>query len=361
MLGVLAKVLPPPEALRLSGVGIDISESSIKYVSLKSSGIGSDKLSLSHYGEIELPPNLISRGEINDVTTLAEYLAQVKKRTGMPYARISLPEERVYLFETEVDPKLKQKEIRQKLEFSLEENVPLSPRDAYFDFNLTDNILDNKNILSVVTVGAREVIDKYYEAFKLAGITPILFEAEAASIARSVLIPKDIGTKLLIDFGKDRTGLGIVHDGVLMYSSTIDMGGNNLISALENQLGDIDVSVFEILNDYGISGKFKGLNLAEVMLPVISSIKDEIQSRLHYWNNKNDSSRSVDEIVLCGGCANIRGLDRYFSDTLGLDTFLADVWINIFDTKKQAPEIGKRESYGYATSIGLALTSFIDK
>src|SRR5690606_35923278 len=95
--------------------------------------------------------------------------------------------------------------IRQQLEFRLEENVPLSPRDAYFDFQAVRTTARDHLPVSV-TVCSRAIADAYYEACRIAKVTPLSFEVESAAIARAVLPRNDKGTRILLDFGKSRTG-----------------------------------------------------------------------------------------------------------------------------------------------------------
>lgn len=361
VLEIIDKWLPPPRSLRVSGIGIDISESSVKYIGFKASYKNAERLSLMHHGEIGLAPGIIRSGEITDVGALAKVLSEIRSKTGAAHARVSLPEERVYLFETEVDADLSDKEVRQQLEFKLEENVPLSSRDAYFDFELSAPIHEENNRVASVTVCTKELIDKYYEACRLAKINPLSFEVESAAIARAVLPANFTGSKLLIDFGKTRTGLGIVNDSVLLHTSTIDLGGNDLSVALKRQLGELPESeLTKIKNDFGLVAKMDGKNLAESLLPTMAAIRDEIQLRIEYWNNKNGDERKIDQVIICGGSANLRGLATYLSETLGIESSLGNVWQNAFDTKVKTPSIDRQHAYGYATAIGLGLASFSD-
>ena len=46
-------------------------------------------------------------------------------------------------------------------------------------------------------------------------------------MARAVVPTEFQDTVMLIDFGKTRTGVGILSHGSLLYTSTIDIGGGN--------------------------------------------------------------------------------------------------------------------------------------
>ncbi|NDF13372.1 MAG: hypothetical protein EB060_11240 [Proteobacteria bacterium] len=57
----------------------------------------------------------------------------VKKELGLSFVQVTLPEDKAYIFRTSI-PKVSEAQVRQAIEFQLEENVPLSPAEAVFDF-----------------------------------------------------------------------------------------------------------------------------------------------------------------------------------------------------------------------------------
>lgn len=362
VLDTISSFLPPPNYLRLPSAGVDISDSSLKYIQFQPDRKSGKQLQLKYWGDIDIPDGALTRGDVKDGVKLADSIRQVRERTGLQYVRVSLPEEKAYLFETEIKKGTPFKEIRGLLEFRLEENVPLSPRDAYFDYHIFEDEVDQDKMTVSVTVYAKETINAYFDACKTAGVTPLSFEVEAQAIARASLPAGNQGTYLIMDFGKTRTGIGIVHKGILMYTSTIDIGGKELSAALRKQLGDMEESeLTELKNTQGL---VRGVNsdiAYEALVSTMSAIKDEISIRIQYWNSQSngDADRYIQEIILCGGSANLKGLTGYLTETLGVDTKRAEVWNNAFDLNDYVPPIGQRYSYGYATAIGLGLAPFM--
>ncbi len=361
VISAVSKFFPPPTYLTLPSVGVDISDTSLKYVFFERDHSGKHDLNLTKWGDIEIPEGTLTRGNVHDGPKLVDALKQVKKESGVANVRVSLPEERAYLFETEIKKGTPFKEIRGLLEFRLEENVPLSPRDAFFDYEIIDSPLKSDMLLVSVTVYSRDTIMGYYEACHAAGLTPMSFEVEAQAIARASLPRDDTGTHLIIDFGKTRSGVGIMHQGTLMYTSTIDIGGAGLSTALRRQLGDLPESeLTKIKNSQGLVRGASDTAAYDALISTMSAIKDEVALRIQYWNTQDRSNdRSVQSIVLCGGSANLKGLPSYFTETLGIESKRAQVWQNAFDISEKVPPIDRRHSFGYATAIGLGLTSFI--
>lgn len=355
-----ANLLPPPTFMQLPSVGLDISDTSLKYIQFTPKYGRKITYQIERWGDIDIENGVLDRGKVFDVVKLASILKEVRQSIKTPFVRVSLPEERAYIFESTIRPGTPQSEIRSQLEFSLEGQVPISPRDSFFDYDI---VAEKDNTLTVsVVVYARETIMNYYEACKSAGLTPVAFEVEAQSISRSSLSGYDQDAHMIIDFGKTRTGVGIVYKSSLLYTSTIDIGGSDLSKSLRNVLGNKPESeLTEIKNTQGLVPQQHDKSVYEALLPPMANIKDEIATRLRYWHSqdKNIKSRPIKSIILCGGSSNLRGVTEYLTETLGVPTFRPDVWQNISFHKDFVPQIERRFSYGYATAIGLALKNSV--
>lgn len=362
MFQALRSLIPPPQYMTLPSVGVDVSESSLKYIRFIRGHDADGFAHLAAWGDIPLPEGAVTRGNVQDTSKLADGLAEVKKQTGLEYVRLSLPEERAYLFQTEVKKGTPFREIRGQLEFRLEENVPLSPRDAYFDYEIYEAPDSQQKLNVAVTVYARETVNGYYEACQKAGVIPLSFEIEAQAIARASIPEGDLRTYMIVDFGKTRTGVGIVHQGILMYTSTIDIGGKELSVALRKVLGDRPESeLTEIKNTQGLVAGQSTKGVYEALHTAVADIQREIALRIQYWNERLDvgPDRYIHQILLCGGSVNLNGFPEYLTTGLGIETVRGNVWQNAFPDSEFVPPIEKRFAYGYATAIGLGLGSLL--
>lgn len=362
ILSSFAKVFPPPAFMKLSAYGVDISDTSLKYINFGDTPKDGIKRPLVDWGEIAIPEGALTRGQVLDPKILSATLREFKEKTGADYIRVSLPEERAYLFETEIKKSTPAQEIRSLLEFRLEENVPIPVREAFFDYDVLESVQTEKMVRVVVAAYARETIQAYYEACASAGLFPIAFEVEAQAMVRAVVPEQYNDTVMLVDFGKTRTGIGIVHDGALLYTSTIDFGGRDLSSALRRVLGEKDEKELTVIkNTQGLIKQSDDSQSFEALVGTISVIKDELLSRIQYWHGQayQQKPRRLEEIILCGGSANLLGLPEYLTESLGIKTTRADVWQNAFSVDDYVPPIDLKHSYGYATAIGLALPRIV--
>ncbi len=357
----IANIVPPPRFMTLPSVGIDISESSLKYMQFHSQG---RSRSVAQWGDIFIPPGVIVRGSIANKAGLVEILKKVRAVCKTSYVRVSLPEERAYLFETTIGRGTSETDIRNVLEFRMEENVPLSPRDAFFDYDIVEDETNDKLLRIGVAVYAKETILDYYDACKEATLMPLSFEVEADAIARASVPTDEPGVFMILDLGKMRTGLGIVHKHALLYTSTVDIGGQQFNEALCRQLGDQEESVLaKLKNERGLLHTGEKDDVYEALLPTVAALRDEVATRISYWNTRSVESgeRSIEKIILCGGSVNMAGLPEYFTEALGIETERVDVWKNVFAVRDAVPPIPRRYSYGYATAIGLALRDSLEE
>jgi type IV pilus assembly protein PilM len=360
-LSFVQRVFPPPKVMSFPCVGVDISDTSLKYIQFTRVHAHDKELAIKYWGDIEIPAGVVERGNVHDVTKLAAVLKEMKERCGAQYVSISLPEERAYLFETSVPSNTKPKDVRGILEFKLEENVPLSPRDAYFDYAVVGEDTENRMIRVAVAVYAQATINNYYDACREAGIIPLSFEIEAQAIARAAVPGTRDDTCMIVDFGKTRMGVGIVHKGMLMYTSTIDIAGAQMSQDMRAVLGDVAESeLTEIKNTKGLIHTKDNEAIAVILEKYASQMAEELGIRIHYWHTRgiDREEREIKKIILCGGSANLFGLPEFLNKKLEIPVERARVWVNAFSVEHTIPPITRRYSYGYATAIGLALKNF---
>ncbi len=362
VLSLVQQIFPPPRLMSFPCVGVDISDTSLKYIQFLRAHPRDTNLAIKHWGDIEVPAGVVERGNVHDVTKLTEVLKEVRDRCSIQFVNISLPEERAYLFETTIASNTPTRDIRGLLEFRLEENVPLSPRDAYFDYAIVGKDIENKMTRVAVTVYAQSTINSYYEACKNAEIIPISFEIEAQAIARAAVPQTLSDTYMVVDFGKTRMGVGIVHRGMLMYTSTIEIAGIQMSQDMREILGNLAESeLTTVKNTKGLVRTKGNEAIADVLLKYAENIVEELGIRIHYWHTRgiDQDAREIKKIIVCGGSANLFGLTEFLSEKLKIPTERAHVWINAFSLEKSIPPITRRYSYGYATAIGLALKGLV--
>ena len=336
--------------------GLDISDESLKFVSLKLTKRG---IRLGKYGERKIPPGIIESGKIKTPKRLEEILVSLRVTEGIKSVRVSLPEEQVYLFKMRLDKK-ELNSVREGIELSLEEHIPIPAPEAIFDYEIIEE--DSRSLLIQVAAIQQTVIESYLSVFKDAGMMVPSFELEAQAILRDVVKKADKNAYLIVDFGEKRSGIFIVAGGSVMFTSTLDVGGAMLTSMIEKNFKVNHEEAEEMKRNYGLQRNVDNKEIFAVLLNSVSVLRDEIEKHFLYWNTHNDEegrkNPPINKVILCGGDSNLIGLSDYLSVSLKCKVDIANVWINILDPSKEVPDINFKETLAFAGAIGLALGNF---
>ena len=354
--GFFTGFFPVPRFLAERAVGIDISDNSIRFMELANTKYGKTPFK---FGEHLLPEEIVVNGDIQNTDALSEELKKIKEKNDIDFIRASLPEEKAYLFKTHIPEDIEKNQIRSILEFKLEEYVPISPKEAVFDYEIINNPKEYLpgHIDVGVAVYPKNTVEKYSAAFDKAGLIPLSFEVETQAIARSVIRYNDDGIYMIIDFGRARTGLAIIDKYTLSFTSTFKIDWRILAKVIKESSDISEDNINQIKNEYGLLKNNK--ELFSAFMDIAEQLKDNIDKYYKYWRTRVDETgkrvNPIEKIILCGGNSNLAGLPEYLSGSLKIPVERANVWINAFSLDDFTPNIDRFQSLSYATAIGLAL------
>ncbi len=358
--GILA-VFPPPSILSMNGIGIDISEESIKYIGLTE---GKGGTTISHFGKIAIPAGIITESTIKEGDKLSAILKKFRRDLGFEFAHISLPEEHAYVFQTDVPEGSTPAQIQTIIEFQMKENVPISPSDAVFDYEMPKVLPAPPGMKKVsVAVYPSKVVADYLNVLQSAGIKPLSLEIEGEASARALTPIDGTETVIIVDIGKTKAGISIVGGGSVLFTATLDIGGDDLTKAIQKDSGLSFEEAEQLKQERGfLKGK---QSVSGALLSAMSVLRDEILRHSEYWKqhpmhtdaDKTKKGASIDYITLCGGNANIVGIAEYMSASLKMPVGRGNVWTNVTFASDYVPPISEKESLQYATALGLALRS----
>jgi hypothetical protein len=126
------KLFPPPKFLDIPYAGLHISDDAIHFIEYTHSR---HNLAIRRFGSNSSPLKVYRREGRSRMKSSCRSPCRAFKPLKVFVVKASLPEEKMYLFKTAV-PSTTIKEMRQNMEFKLEENVPLSAKEALFFFDL---------------------------------------------------------------------------------------------------------------------------------------------------------------------------------------------------------------------------------
>ncbi len=349
---------PTPRVMRPRSLGVDISDSSVKWLGLSPAKDGT--FTVMTYGSAPLSEGIVSAGIIRDAHRLGEALASIKDKFGdIDRAHVALPEEAAYVFGMSVPESVGRDEVMRLIEFEFEGRVPIPPTAAIYDFDVVSERGKDGMDIGVV-VFPRDVAESYASVFEVAGVELLSLEIEARSIARAVWGGENDPITLLVDFGLARTGFALLKRGIPIFTSTVDVGGDAITRAVIEKLSlsPEEATIFKNEQGLNATGADKKA-VVESISQTAGALAEEIAKHFHYWDTRRDMHGDrvtpVGRVLLVGGSANLAGLPDFISGKIQAPVERANVWSNICSFEDYIPPIDLRTSIQYATAIGLGL------
>jgi len=348
---------PLPRLVMPRSIGIDISDTSLKWIGLRESRTRG--FEVATFGTQEIPAGVIRNGVVHDAVGLADALRALRAQVpGFSCAHAALPEEAAYVFPMRVPQGTSYEQALKLIEFEFDGRVPIAPSETVYDFErLGERGAEGEEI--AVAVFPRDIAESYAAVFAEAGLSLASLEMEARSIARAVSSGEE-GAELLVDFGRARTGFAILERGIPVFTSTATIGGDAITKALMEKLSltPEDVEVFK--DEVGLlSTSPKEKEALAAISAVAEGLADEIGRHFHFWDTRRDQrggrSAPINRVLLVGGSSNLKGLTDFIATRVHLKTDRPDVWRHVCSFTDYVPPIERRNSLEYATAVGLAL------
>jgi type IV pilus assembly protein PilM len=360
-------VFPTPNFLALPTAGVDVSDRSVKWIEIRGSG---ESNIIYRYGEHPLPEGVILNGLVVDRDAFVRELRSVKEKSGLTNIVTGLPEEHAYTARMRLS-RVPEKNMRESVLFSLDQYVPLSPSEVCFDYiMLKQKDDDAENCELITSVIPRQISESYEISFVEAGFVPIAFEVESQATARAAVPYGEKIVAMVLDIGESRSGVSIVCNGEVWFSSTIAQGGKEVerlyaeIFHVEREEAKREKNENGFIVSRGEKGESRAIALASLYSPIC----DELVKQIDYWNvsgrlkfKKGDSDDhhdgTISTLFVCGGEGNVPGLVGYLNKRLGISVEKANPWQNVLSFEDTIPLIEREDALRYTTAIGLALRS----
>ncbi len=335
--------------------GLDISANSLKFMQLLGLKQGNR---LQAFTETQVPKGLVVNDVITDQKTFDYLIKQALNkpqfgRFSAEYAVVSLPESKSFVRVIQI-PKMSDSEAQSAIPFEAESFIPLPLDQVYMDWQKIGESGEKYNILIIAS--PKEFVDSYLSVLDHCGIKPVALEVESQACARALVSKEQKSALLIVDMEASRSGLVMVEDGNLQFTSTIPIGGNSFTEAIAKSLGIASVKAEVIKQKVGMDNTSEYPNIKTSVAPVLNNLGAEIKNILKF--HSEHSANMVEKIILTGGAAKMKNLPEYlvteFSERPGLKIEIGNPWVNVGLDK--TPPINQIDSLSYTTSLGLALS-----
>ncbi len=348
-----------------SYLGIDIGSSSLKIVELKNE---KGRPKLVTYGYIDQGMSVLRSKEEGDLKKIAEAIKTLnsKARTTSKKVIAALPSYTVFSSVLSL-PEMPKKEFEQVVNLEAKKFIPMPLEEMVLDWKILEGLeeygkfstgqeggeiktKEKKQVKVLITAAPKDLVNKYVQIFKMAGLELVSLETESFAIERS-LVGQDKSPILLIDIGSQATNIAVTMASVPLISRSIDVGGRNITNSVAQSMGVELGRAEQFKRDLGSSDQF--LQMAQ---PMLDAIVNEVRYVIELYQNQ--SSQPLEKVILAGGSAWLSSLSDHLSKELGMKVFLGDPWGRVIypvELKPVLKEIGP----AMAVAIGLAMREIV--
>lgn len=338
--------------------GLDLSDLSVKTMMLDGDKNGQKIIS---YSNVQMPVGCIIDGQIIKKEQVVEIIKRAVASSGPKKIKTkkvicSLPETKAFLRIVTI-PKMEDSEIKEAIKWEIEANIPLMVDQVYYDWQvLEENFSNQKNKINVLVVAiAKIVVDDIVSVLEDAGLEPVGLEIESVAQTRSLLDENILDkTVLIVDVGDRRTSFSISKGGIPCFTSSIPLSGQSITETISKGMAIKFEEAEKIKYSKGIGDYVKKDALFKLTMPLLENFIQEIERSIDFYLTGLKYSKNIDNVIICGGGANTKGLIEYLSKKIGRNIEIGNSCINLknSDIKK---DVNKNCSVQYSTAVGLAL------
>ncbi|OGS17869.1 MAG: hypothetical protein A2219_01675 [Elusimicrobia bacterium RIFOXYA2_FULL_50_26] len=342
-------------------IAVDLGASSIKIVYLKHSG---SKYSLARWelipvsdGSVELSPQ--DRKNIA-TTRIGEFLAREKIATKNVISSISGNQVIVRYVKF---PKLSYEELTKTIQFEAEPYIPFDIREVNLGFHTLGDVIEEgqKKMETILVAAKKEVVQSRIDIFNDLGLRPIIIDVDAFALTNAYELntdPSVMETVVLINIGASVTNISIVENRIPRVVRDVFISGNSFTKAIQRNLAcdtktaedlklrhNLLVTVEEKEKTLADNQK-EALQVSTAITPVARDLVAEIHRSIDFYISQNPD-RSINRILITGGSANLKNLDKYLSQEIKLPVEVFNPLKNVYG--------GETVPENFATHLSIAV------
>lgn len=230
-------------------LGLDIGTEAIKAVELKL--VSGEIRLMGRPVVVPTPQHSVSGGRIVDTPAVAEALARVIETGGFGChkAVASVGGDTDVVVRIIEVPKMSGKELDEAIQWELERQAPFPVDQAVFDYRPIDRPdapADAQNMEVFLAVAQEEMVDAHVETLMASKLLPVAIDVEPLAISRALVDAAGDAlndqTVANVHIGATNTAILIVRRGLLAFVRTLPTGGQQLTSAVRQNLAEDETS-----------------------------------------------------------------------------------------------------------------------
>ncbi|HEY8520226.1 MAG TPA: pilus assembly protein PilM [Gammaproteobacteria bacterium] len=346
---------------RGSLIGLDITTSSVKLIELAESGRG---YRVEAYAAEPTPPNAVNDKTIVDAEAVGEAIRRAVKRSGTKSREcaIAISGDAAITKVIQMPKNLSENELEGQVELQADQYIPFPMEEVSFDFEVLGESERDPDMIDVLLVATRtENVEQRQAAVEAAGLMARVVDVEAFAVENACQLlthqmPDGGADKYIavVDFGASTTTFSVLKNLKIIYTRDFAFGGQQLTEEIMRTYG-------LSMEDAGRAKKEGGLPSnyhSEVLDAFIDDMSQQVSRSLQFFLASGSGREQPDQILVCGGCANIPGVADVIGSRVGIPTEIGDP-LGQMKVSSRAKSMGvDKDATALLTACGLALRSF---
>jgi len=358
-----------------SYLGIDLGTGSIKLVELSNY---KGKAKLETYGYVDVAAEGLKSNSPEAKERIIQAIKKLIQKSGAKSDKCVAALPSFSVFNSIITlPSLGKKDLASAIRWEAKKYVPLPIEEMVLDWkilseenkskqdqekpkekkSLLDKLGKNKEEKSfskiLITAAPKNLVSRYIEIFKEAGLKLLSLETESFALARC-LIGHDKASVMIVDIGSITTDICIIENGIPILNRSLDTAGLAITRAIASSLNVNLDRAEQFKRDYGISifQNEQSQGIPKIIEESLTPVINEVKYILDLYQKQGD--KDVEKIILAGGSVFLPNLTEYFAETFKLKVYIGNAWERIVyptDLKPALEEVGSR----MAVAIGLAM------
>jgi type IV pilus assembly protein PilM len=316
------------------------------------------------YAAEPTPPNSINEKTIVDTAAVGEAIRRAVKRSGTKTrdVAIAISGDAAITKIIQLPKALAAQQLEGQVEVQADQYIPFPMEEVRYDFEVLGESKTDPDMQDVLLVATRtENVDQRRAAVESAGLVAKVVDVEpfalenACQLMAHQMPDGGMGHVIaLVDFGASNTTFSVLQDMRVIYTRDFSFGGQLLTEEIMRTYG-------LSLEDAGRAKKEGGLPSnygPEVLDPFIDDMTQQVSRSLQFFLASGGGREQPEQILVCGGCANIPGVTDVISSKVGIPTEVGDPLGQIKISQRAKSQGVRKDATALLTACGLALRSF---
>jgi len=342
-------------------IGLDITTSSVKLIELS---MGGGQYRVESYAAEATPPNSINEKAIVDAAAVGDAIKRAVKRSGARAkdAAVAISGDAAITKVIQMPRTLSENELEGQVEMQADQYIPFPMEEVSYDYEVIGPSDKDPDMLDVLLVATRsENVEQRIAACAAAGLSARIVDVEAFALENACRLlthqmpDGGLGRVIaVVDFGASSTTFSVLRDLKVIYTRDFAFGGQQLTEEVMRTYGLSMEEAGRAKKEGGLPGNYE----TDVLSPFIDDMCQQVSRSLQFFLASGAGREQPEQIVICGGCANIAGAAEMIQSRVGIESQRGDPLGQMKISQKAKSQAVKKDATALLTACGLALRSF---